>query len=141
MGLLGSLFGSSGGNSTTSSSVSNTSIDRRVVADGGAVGFSGDVSTVNITDDQATARALDANVRGLEVNSKTLLELTGLARSIVSTNAESNRQLLTISEGVGRTLATAYDKATGSDQVRYALLAMVAIVAGVALMRRARAAS
>lgn len=114
----------SGGNSSTSTT--NQSFDKRVVADGGSVGVSGDNTIVNSLDQGAIANALDLARAAIDSNSRGVLDVLGLARTAVTGSVE------TISKSTNNTidaLTTGYSNAKGLDAGK-----TVMIVAGLVLL-------
>lgn len=114
----------SGGNSSTSTT--NQSFDKRVVADGGSVGVSGDNTIVNSLDQGAIANALDLARAAIDSNSRGVLDVLGLARTAVTGSVE------TISKSTNDTidaLNTGYSNAKGLDAGK-----TVMIVAGLVLV-------
>lgn len=81
MGLFSSLFGSDGGNSTTSTQTTTNNADRRFVADGGSIGLSAEGSTVYVTatDQGAIRAALDMSQASTQATAATLLGALGIA--------------------------------------------------------------
>lgn len=81
MGLFSSLFGSDGGNSSTSTNTTTNNADRRFVADGGSVGVSAEGSTVYVTstDQGAVKAAMDMSATSTQAMAATILGALGIA--------------------------------------------------------------
>ena len=117
----------SGGNSSSTTLVTNESTDRRVVADTGSVGVSGDHTVVNTLDQGAIAKSLDLARSAIDSNNKSVLDVLGLARQTVVGSVE------TLSKSTTATidsLNTGYSNAKGLDAGKSAAIVAAVVVAG-----------
>jgi molybdenum cofactor biosynthesis enzyme len=84
------IFGGSRSRSETTTNTTN--VDRRVVADGGSVVLSTsgrEEITLNQLDQGAVANALDFARSTMDLNTKTLADLVGLSRNVVSSSIDA----------------------------------------------------
>lgn len=111
MGLFGGLFESSSSAASTST-VNTTTVDKRVVADGGSTAVSGD--TVNLLDAGAIDKAFSFAAQALGAQAKLSNELASGAQSSLQTAVK------------------AYDSARGDGTLKFIL--GVAAAAGVGVV-------
>jgi hypothetical protein len=98
-------------------------IDRRVVADNGGLGVSGDGNAINVLDGGAIAQAFDFAKLSDQETGRTLAGALGFAREVFDTGQKNNALV-----------AQAYDQARGDATQKNLLIAVaVAAVAIVAL--------
>ncbi len=128
----------SGGNSSSTTSVTNLTTDKRVVADTGSVGVSGDNTTVNLLDEGSVAASFDFARASLAENSKTAVELLGLARESITGALDTAKLAKDLSTQTIDSLSTGYSNAKGLDSQRAVMIvAAVAVVALFILRRKA----
>lgn len=123
----GKLHGGGGGRTSSSSSADTSNIDRRVVADNGAIALSGDVSTIQVLDGGAIAGALDLVKASDQNTAKTVNDLLGFTKDIFTVGAKQIQQQSDL-------VAKAYDQARGEGtQKNLVVVATLAAVAFVAV--------
>lgn len=123
------------GGSSSSSSTTTQNVDRRLVVDGGGVGFSSDggTYTVNVLDQGAIAGALDLVKSSDQATQKTVNELLGFTKDIFVSGLtvldKAGKQVEQQTELVSKAYDDARGEGTQKNLIAAAALASVAIVA------------
>jgi len=126
----------SGGNSSSTTSVTNLTTDKRVVADTGSVGVSGDNTTVNLLDEGAVTASLDFARAGMAENSKTAAEILGLARQSITGALDTAKLAGSLSAQTIESLSTGYSNAKGLDAQKSVLIVAAVVVVAFFILRR-----
>lgn len=128
------LFSSSSSKSNTT----NNNTDRRVVADGGAIGISGDGVNVNVLDGGAIARTFDSFDLVSKAQADGIDSLLGAVTSIFKTNNETiSAQAAQVNQSVLEAYRTAStDKAGTIDNKTLIVLAVAGAIAVYFMTRK-----